>query len=235
MYAKSSFIYIPPESKHKYSYLPGADTFFFSSPTAVIDELGEGSILIVPHDYSKEYEEHIASGIYNVGIMAFRPDTNGMNCLKWWRDKCIQWCYWRHEDGKIGDQAYLNDWPERFKDVVVCRHVGINAAPWNVAKYGITSDDHGNFYIAGSSLVCFHFHSCQICTSKLALIGGFKITLPTSMLSLIYKPYIDHLVKAEGLLFDHKINIKIPKNGFPWRYVVGRIVKRQPLRHFMWR
>lgn len=211
-----------------------ADTFFFSSPAAIIDELGEGSILIVPHDYAKEYEEHRDSGIYNVGIMAFRQDTNGMNCLRWWRDKCIQWCYWRHEDGKIGDQAYLNDWPVRFKNVVVSRHIGINAAPWNVAKYGITSDDHENFYIARSSLVCFHFHFCQICTSTLALIGGFKIALPTSMLSLIYRPYIDHLIKVEQLLFDHKIRVKIPKSGFPWRYTIGRVVERQPLRHFMW-
>ena len=35
-----------------------ADTFFYSSPLAILDELGDNSIMIVPHDYAKEYEDH---------------------------------------------------------------------------------------------------------------------------------------------------------------------------------
>ncbi len=211
-----------------------ADTFIFSSPTAILDELGEGSVLIVPHDYAEGYQEHWPSGVYNVGIMAFRRDAKGMDCLNWWRARCIEWCYWKHEDGKIGDQAYLNDWPERFENVVVSGHAGINAAPWNVQKYGVTADDAGGFYVGGKPLVCFHFHGCQICTSRLALIAGFKVALPTSMLRLVYRPYIEQLVRAQQLLSGHGIHVEIPMSGFPWRYVLGRIVKRQPLKHFMW-
>lgn len=215
-------------------YYLDADTFFFSSPNALDYELRQHSILIVPHDYSKEFEEHSASGIYNVGIMAFRRDANGMDCLKWWRERCIEWCYWRHEDGKIGDQAYLNDWPVRFENVVVSGNIGINAAPWNVAKYGIESDWNGSVLIGKKPLVCFHFHGFGICSSNLAFFTGFNVNLPTSMLSIIYRPYIESLIEAEQLLFEYQFEIKIPKVGFPWRYIAGRLIRRQPMRHFMW-
>jgi hypothetical protein len=215
------------------SYLD-ADTFFYSSPAAIIDELGDGNVLIVPHDYADEFEEHRINGTYNVGIMAFRRNAVGIRCLEWWRERCIEWCYWRHEDGQIGDQAYLNDWTERFEKVVSSAHPGINAGPWNVAKYGVAMDGEGHIQVGGQPLVCYHFHSCHICTSTVALITSFKVALPTSTLALIYRPYLDSLVRAEALLARNGIDITIPKSGFPWRYALGRITKRQPLKHFMW-
>lgn len=210
-----------------------ADTYFFSSPLAILRELGDGNVMIVPHDYSVEFEDHSEAGIYNVGIMAFRNNKASLECLQWWRERCIEWCFWKYENGQIGDQAYLNDWPERFKKVVVCRNIGINAAPWNVAKYGLNIIN-GHYFIASTPLVCYHFHYVRICTNKLAFIGGFKINLPTSHLGLIYRPYIHELEKAKDLLKKYKFPIDIPKSCIPWRYIIGRVAKKQPVRHFLW-
>lgn len=214
------------------SYLD-ADTFFYASPTAIVEELGTGSILIVPHDYASEFKDFVINGTYNVGIMAFRRNPVAIECLRWWRERCLEWCYWRHEDGQIGDQAYLNDWPERFENVVVSAHPGINAAPWNVAKYGVSVDGDGRIEVGGRPLICYHVHGCHVCTSNVALVAGFKVALPTSKLALIYRPYLESLTRAERLLAQHGIDFKIVKSGFPWRYVLGRITKRQPLKHFM--
>lgn len=210
-----------------------ADTFLFGPPSAIIDELGDGNVLIVPHDYALEFEAHLVNGKYNVGVMAFRRNAVGLSCLRWWSERCIEWCYWRHEDGQIGDQAYLNEFPARFDGVVVSENPGINAAPWNVAKFNILRHHEGYLRVGGRRLVCYHFHRCQVCTASIALVAGFNVALPTSTLSLIYRPYLESLVRAEVLLARSGSNITLPRSGFPWRYVLGRITRRQPVRHFM--
>jgi hypothetical protein len=211
-----------------------ADIFFYSSPKAITDELGDNSILIIPHDYSLEYEAHIEAGIYNVGIIAFRRDTNGIASLNWWRERCIEWCYSKYENGHIGDQTYLNDFPGKFEKVKVSSNIGINAAPWNVAKYGLKRDDKGNLFIAETSLVCFHFHAMKFSASWLAYIGTAKINIPTSILAIVYQPYIAALISARKQLIKNNYKIDFKTSGIPWRYIAGRLMRRKPVRHFMW-
>jgi len=214
-------------------YYLDADTYFFSTPLAIARELGEQSILIVPHDYSKEFENHNSSGVYNVGIMAFRNDDIGLTCLNWWRERCLEWCYWKHENGLIGDQAYLNDWPERFGKVSISLNPGINAAPWNIAKYGIEIDADQQLYVGKRPLVCYHFHGLKICTRRLIYLTGFNVALPTNKLSLIYKPYVAELLKSDAQIIKNRHSLEIPKSGIPWRYLAGRIIRKQPIKHFL--
>src|SRR6185295_8074489 len=88
-----------------------SDLYFFSSPAPIFEELGSGSILIHAHRFSPA-QAHLgdANGTYNVGLLSFRRDVRGMEALRWWRERCLEWCYARAEAGKMGDQMYLNDW-----------------------------------------------------------------------------------------------------------------------------
>jgi hypothetical protein len=212
-----------------------ADMYFFSSPAIFFEELRDKSILIVPHDYSNEYKSEEHSGKYNVGTLVFRADEKGLLCLNWWRERCLEWCYARHEDGKFGDQGYLNDWPERFEGVVVPQNIGLRPAPWNVGKYILSQESDGLLHVARTPLVCYHFHALRFCTSWLVFIAGCQVEMSREWQSLIYRPYVKELELVDRYLREQGIALPIPQSGFPWRYIGGRILKRQPLRHFLLR
>jgi SAM-dependent methyltransferase len=143
------------------SYLD-ADLFFSDDPAPVFQELGEGSIGIVGHRYGPKWEALAEdSGIYNVGFMVFRNDKRALTCLSWWRDRCIEWCYHRVEDGKMGDQKYLDDWPARFEGVVVLQYKGAGLAPWNFDRYTI-SKKSGVILVDDEPLIVSHLHSLEI-------------------------------------------------------------------------
>jgi hypothetical protein len=197
--------------------------------------LGSGSIFIVPHDYSLDYlGRESAPGKFNVGLLIFRSDRLAEICLEWWRDRCVEWCYNRKEDGKCGDQGYLNDWPERFEGVVVSSHPGIGLAPWNVRKYPLNQSGGRLLCPDGQNAVFYHFHAVKFCTRRLAWLGRWNLTLDRGTLELAYRPYVNELAGLESTLAARGVPLKIPRVGFPWRYLAGRIVRRQPVRYFMW-
>ena len=93
--------------------------------------------------------------------MTFRRDERGLEALHWWRDRCLEWCYFRVEDGKMGDQKYLDDWPERFPGVHVLEHPGGGLAPWNVERYELARRN-GSVLVDDRELVFYHYHSLRL-------------------------------------------------------------------------
>lgn len=169
-----------------------ADLFFYSDPQPIFDELAEGSVLIHEHRYQREYAQAAeTSGHYNVGLMVFRRDDAAMECLHWWRDRCIEWCYARFESGKFGDQKYLDDWPERFRRVVVLQHPGAGLAPWNIGQYRLNLAGNKRF-VDGYPLVFFHFHAFRVLTQTcIAPSEGY--VYPISVIDSLFRPYIEAL------------------------------------------
>jgi hypothetical protein len=148
------FAHLPELSEVTYL---DADLLFFSDPEVLFDEMGGASVLITPHRFSPEYAHHAVNGIYNVQFLTFRRDARGIDALEWWHDRCIEWCYYRLEDGKLGDQKYLDDWPERFPGVHVLQHKGGGLAPWNITQYDVRRVG-GSVVVDDDPLVFFHYH-----------------------------------------------------------------------------
>ena len=139
-----------------------ADLMFFRDPEPIWREFGDDSVLIVPHRYAPQWKPHEeTSGTYNVEFMTFRRDERGLEALHWWRDRCLEWCYFRVEDGKMGDQKYLDDWPERFPGVHVLEHPGGGLAPWNVERYELARRN-GSVLVDERELVFYHYHSLRL-------------------------------------------------------------------------
>ena len=139
-----------------------ADLMFHSDPQPLFDELGDDAVLIVPHRYAEAYRHKEAtSGTFNVEWLTFRRDLDGLAALHWWHERCIEWCYFRWEDGKLGDQKYLDDFPRLFSRVHALRHPGGGLAPWNVTDYNL-SDHHGQVLVDDQPLVFYHHHSLRL-------------------------------------------------------------------------
>ena len=171
-----------------------ADLFFFSSIIPLFEEMAEASVAIIGHHSLPEIDEMY--GLYNVGWLSFRRDTNGLACLKWWRDRCNEWCYDRVENGRFADQKYLDEWPTRFKNVVVLKHKGANLAPWNLNNYHL-SYRNGNVMVDDQPLIFFHFCVLKRVTSWLYDPNWPSNIVPSAVLrELIYARYINAVSEA---------------------------------------
>jgi len=137
-----------------------ADLFFFSDPSPIYRELDRGSVLIVEHRFPPHLRHREIYGIYNVGLLCFRRDDVALECLRWWRSRCLEWCYDRVEDARFADQKYLDDWPDRFSRVVVLEHKGAGLAPWNTGNYSLHWENH-QVFVDSEPLLFFHFHGLK--------------------------------------------------------------------------
>jgi len=178
-----------------------SDLYFFSNPSLLIDEMGEQDVLITDHRYTPVYDQSDLSGKYCVQFVCFKNTENGLKVLEWWRNACLEWCYNRREDGKFGDQKYLDDWLVRFRGIHELVYLGGGVAPWNVQQYEIRGEDSVSFGIEKSTqkkfkLVFYHFHHLH--NKNFNFVNEFNLgpyKLSTNVIRLIYKPYM-HQLKA---------------------------------------
>jgi hypothetical protein len=140
------------------------------------------SVLITDHNYAPEYDQSSTSGQYCVQFVTFIRN-NGENVRKWWENRCLEWCFNRFEDGKFGDQKYLDDWDTRFCDQVhVLQDKELILAPWNAIRF-----PHGNSVI-------WHFQGLRIIIKRSgfkAFFGFYKIPKTTRV--NIYQEYLKDL------------------------------------------
>ena len=145
-----------------------ADLLFYSEVEPLFAEIGGASIAIIEHRFTPRLKDREVNGRFCVEWVSFRRDEQGMACLARWREQCIEWCYYRLEDGKMGDQKYLDEWPSRYSSCHILMHAGAGIAPWNYAQYRFASDAAGNITVAGTALLFYHFHQFQLLDN-----GGF--------------------------------------------------------------
>ena len=214
-----------------------SDLFFFSDPLSIYEELGDNSILIVGHRFPPHHKRRERFGIYNVGLLSFRRDNDGLQCLNWWRERCIEWCYDRVEDGRFADQKYLDDWPTRFPGVVVLQHKGAGLAPWNVENYSLRLEN-GQVLVDSQPLVFFHFHGVKR-IGRLLIdpnLAGYEVHIDSLLKEYIYRPYTRELYEItrwlSGLVDQSDIQMGSIRGSNPGLPVsvfraVARRIKRQ--------
>jgi hypothetical protein len=203
-----------------------ADLFFFGDPQPLFEELGDKSILIFEHRYVPEYAvDESVSGKYNVGMISFRKDKNGLKCLHWWRERCLEWCLNRSEDGKFGDQKYLDEWPTLFDGVVVSQHKGADLAPWNLANYSLRPLN-SSLLISGKPIIFYHFHGFQKVGKNIVFPAYYDYRLPAKALNL-YRSYacaLENVSREVGTIIPAESATSRKRSLFSW--VVGLLRQR---------
>ncbi len=169
-----------------------ADLYFYNKPDILLHEFHESeqSVMITEHRYTPMYDKSETSGIYCVQFMTFKADDRGLIILQWWQDRCQEWCYNRAEDGKLGDQKYLDSWTSMFSGVHVLKHLGGGVAPWNIQQYEIKEGP----YVNGYPVIFYHFHGLVWYSNNKVELSAYLIS--KSAKKYIYSTYVNGLLDA---------------------------------------
>jgi hypothetical protein len=172
------------------------DIYFFSNPASIFNEWGSASIFLTPQRDLDWVEQKY--GKYQAGIIGFRKDEIGLSAVQWWKDRCIEWCGVVENNGRFGDQKYLDQLPKMYDNVRISSNLGVNAAPWNI----IYNNDFNvslqgdNVFINNDPLVAYHFSCITIYDSdKYDLWSMHQLNIQKEIMNYIYVPYLDLLEK----------------------------------------
>lgn len=198
-----------------------SDLYFYSDPSVLIREMEENgkSILITEHRFSllpKLYEQERA-GRFCVQFITFMKEENSLQVLEIWRKQCINWCYARYEDGKFGDQKYLDDWPITYPNIHILKHQGGGIAPWNLTQYLFKMDRNS---LTGKvrksklefNVVFFHFQYVKFMKDGYCDIGWYQIS--SAVRKLIYEPYLKKINDIEKRIRSVNVNYKTGLTSF---------------------
>jgi hypothetical protein len=200
-----------------------ADMFFYQNPKVLIDEMPNNKhVLITEHRYTPQYDKSKLSGRYCVQFMYFDDSRESLEVLTWWRERCLEWCYNRHEDGKFGDQKYLDVWTTRFKCVHELKHLGGGLAPWNIQRFdfqSVTNKLVGKILVKKGlntegvetqnpklktqntegvdfEAVFFHYHGVKLYQDNNYILAPKMYVLKPEIITLFYMPYLQKLKEA---------------------------------------
>ena len=166
------FVFDRDSTVTRVTYLD-ADLYFFAPAEPFFEEFERSGkdVLITEHAYDPRYANKIRrSGRFCVQFITFVRSDRAEKVMRWWQDRCLEWCYARVEGGKYGDQKYLDLWPELFQsEVHILRQKERTLAPWNVRYYQKRAS-------GAAQPVFYHFHGLRLVgPSRLLLYSGYDL------------------------------------------------------------
>ena len=163
-----------------------SDLMFFHSPSVIQTELESkrASVGITPH-FSKDE----TFGKYCVQYVYFKNDEPGSAVLSWWRNECLKWCYSKLEDGRYGDQKYL----ERFSTIAngVCEidNRGCGIAYWNMYDYSFLKGNRIMFGGKEYPVVFFHYSGVNVSCENHVLMLKHTFYMTEEVRKMFVEPY----------------------------------------------
>lgn len=184
--------------------LVDGDSWFFSSPEPVYEEIGSAPCAVTPHGFPPAarglpgvaLETHRRYGLYNGGWVYFADPVPArfQARLAW------EWCYLGFRemaDGRsfFGDQSYLELLVEGHGAHVV-QHPGVNLGPWGIHAHPMELVG-GQVHFGGRPLVSYHYSSFGIGPGGVRW-GHGEYELNLRQLELVYYPYLQAVRSLSG-------------------------------------
>ncbi|WP_156885270.1 glycosyl transferase [Acidihalobacter ferrooxydans] len=154
------------------------DMVLFDRLDDLLDEFENGDVLLTPHQltpgnsYDSIIDHEIGSlrhGIFNLGFLGVKNNSNGAQVVHWWRDRVKELCLARVDLHLWTDQKWFNFAPVYFDRINILRQDRFNVAPWNIASRIISGSFEKGFLVNGHPLGFYHFtgfdngdHSIQL-------------------------------------------------------------------------
>lgn len=206
----------------KYYVHVDADLFFFNNIDKIFNENSEASIFLTEHYNSREFMHYYdLTGKYNTGFLGFKNDDQGKTAIKIWKIKCLEKCTGEYDvvNKTFGDQRYVEEWPNIFKNVHVVKTIGANTAFWNVKNYRVHVLNN-NIYVNNVPLIFYHFSALSALSyNEVELCSFYKIE-DQNLIRLVYEPYIKimfNVIKEMLLIFPEL------KTDFIDRNILGQL------------
>lgn len=142
------------------------DTFLFNELAPICEELENHNIILTPHQLAPDTKASavrdneigsLKTGIYNLGFIALRCNSEGRRFAQWWNDRLLQFCFDDVANGLFVDQRWCDHIPVFFDGVKILRDPGYNVASWNLSNRAVEICRDGNIYVNGSLLRFWHF------------------------------------------------------------------------------
>lgn len=197
-----------------------ADMFFFNSPQILFDEIKEhnANIVITPHRFTDSVKDRRLckrSGKYCVEFNYFDQTPNARKALKWWKERCLEWCFHLYEPERMGDQKYLEKFPDLFEGVHELQHLGGGVAPWNLRQYVYDNENDGYICFrekkSGNKfpVVFFHFQNLRYLTEE--CVNASSETHSKITKDSLYIPYLREIENCRKELKKYGVSFSVKK------------------------
>lgn len=197
-----------------------ADLWFLRAPDPLFQEFsGSGkSVLVTEHAYLPQYDQLSSSGVFCSQWITFVRNRSEP-LRKWWEEQCFQWCFNRAEDGKFGDQKYMESWPTLFPGTVHSLSTPeLILAPWNAQDRNLENG------------VAYHFHGLRILDNSRYAVKSFY-SISDEYEQKIYKPYLIDLsdsikdMKNIGLKVKSQLSVsKLQHSEFMHSFLLKQLM-----------
>lgn len=172
-----------------------SDSFFYSDPEVLFEELGESSVSLVPHNFSSEFDNSDVAGRFCVQFNAFRNDGRAHSVLADWIK--ANYSYSKLRPNFYPGQKCIDGWPEKFPGIKVLKNKGAGVAPWNIRGY-LLSESNGIPLVDGVPVVFYHYHQYGRLVNGAHELGSYPMTL--DVVDTFYRPYVSALRHAEHVV-----------------------------------